>query len=213
MLLQIDRRCVAPAVFLLSCKAGSQVDVFPMDRDPSYIQQGYGTMSKNQLIEFFEELDDSNDGGAKPSKKRVTQKRESGKREMEAKLFGRAQEISRDFKFTYKAARFEEAWLLDSLVDFAEHQWISDVLRKVKGGKEASVYLCRCGTAIPSRDWVAAKIYRPRILRNLRNDGMYRAGRADLDAEGKQVLDGGQLHAMKKKSEYGRELLHQSWIA
>jgi hypothetical protein len=151
--LQIDRRRVAPAVFHLSCWAGSQVDVFPMDRNPSYIQQGYGTMSKNQLIEFFEELDDLGGEGGKPSKKRVTQKRESGKREMESKLFSRAQEISRDFKFTYKAARFEEAWLLDSLVDFAEHQWISDVLRKVKGGKEASVYLCRSGTAIPSKDW------------------------------------------------------------
>jgi RIO kinase 1 len=209
----MNRRCVAPAVFLLIFKAGSRVDVFPRDRDLSYIQQGYGTMSKNQLIEFFEELDDSGDLAGKPVKKRVTQKRESGKREMEAKLFSRAQEISRDFKFTYKAARFEAAWLLDSLVDFAEHQWISDVLRKVKGGKEASVYLCRSGTAIPARDWVAAKIYRPRILRNLRNDGMYRAGRADLDAEGKQVLDDGQLHAMKKKTEYGRELLHQSWIA
>src|SRR5262245_26631831 len=129
-------------------------------------------MSKNQLIDFFEELDDSSDEGAKHAKKRVSQKRESNKREMESKLFSRAQEISREFKFTYKAARFEEAWLLDSLVDFAEHQWISDVLRKVKGGKEASVYLCKSGTAIPSREFVAAKIYRPRILRNLRNDGM-----------------------------------------
>src|SRR5690348_833034 len=98
-------------------------------------------MNRNTLIEFFEDLDDSANEGVKPGGKRVSQKRESGKREMESKLFSRAQEISRDFKFTYKAARFEEAWLLDSLVDFAEHQWISDVLRKVKGGKEASVYL------------------------------------------------------------------------
>ena len=92
---------------------------------------------------------------------------------MDAKLFVRAQEISREFQFTYKAARFEEAWLLDSLFEIAEHKWISDVLRKVKGGKEASVYLCRSGVAVDA-PLVAAKVYRPRMLRNLKNDQQYR---------------------------------------
>src|SRR5690242_3525269 len=54
------------------------------------------------------------------------------------------------FKFTYKAARFEQAWLLDSLGGLYEHQWVTDVLQRVKGGKEASVYLCRAGTVIPA---------------------------------------------------------------
>jgi RIO kinase 1 len=174
-------------------------------------------MSKNKLSEFFEELDDSVDQRAKPSKKDVSQKhevkRESRKRVMEAQLFTRAQEISNEFQFTYKAARFEAAWLLDSLVEFAEQEWISDVLRKVKGGKEASVYLCKAGPEIPSEEWVAAKVYRPRMLRNLRNDAMYRADRVDLDANGHQLNDKRQLRAMRKKTEYGRELLHQSWIA
>ena len=52
---------------------------------------------------------------------------------------------SRSFNFTYRAARFEEWWLLESLGDFYEHKWISDVLRRLKGGKEASVYLCQAG--------------------------------------------------------------------
>jgi RIO kinase 1 len=167
----------------------------------------------NQLSEFFEELDDASGETSKHAQKRVSQRRESQKREMEAKLFIRAQEISREFQFTYKAARFEEAWLLGSLVEFAENEWVSDVLRKVKGGKEASVYLCQAGPEIPNAEWVAAKIYRPRMLRNLRNDAMYRADRADLDASGSQVTDKRQLRAMHKKTEYGRELLHQSWIA
>ena len=170
-------------------------------------------MSKNQPFEFYEELDDFSEEEAQPSQKRLSKKRESKKREMEARLFVRAQEISREFQFTYKAARFEEAWLLDSLADIAEHQWISDVIRKVKGGKEASVYLCTPGAAIPTTDFVAAKVYRPRILRNLRNDGLYPQGREDLDAEGRVVVNDGMLHAIKKKTEYGRELLHQSWIA
>lgn len=117
-----------------------------------------------------------------------------------------------EFKFTYKAARFEEWWLLDSLGDFYEHKWISDVLRKVKGGKEASVYMCRPGVEVDTR-LTAAKVYRPRSLRNLKNDGMYRAGRADLDEEGRQILNHGMMHAMANKTEYGKELLHQSWIS
>ena len=105
-------------------------------------------MSKNQLLEFYEELDELNEDGTQSPHKRVSQKRESRKRVMEANLFVRAQEISREFQFTYKAARFEEAWLLDSLSEIAEPKWISDVLRKVKGGKEASVYLCKSGVAV-----------------------------------------------------------------
>lgn len=169
-------------------------------------------MSKNQLLEFYEELDELNEDGAHSSHKRVSQKRESKKRVMEASLFVRAQEISREFQFTYKAARFEEAWLLDSLSEIAEHKWISDVLRKVKGGKEASVYLCKSGVAVDA-PLVAAKIYRPRMLRNLKNDQQYRTGRADLDESGNVIVDDGTLHAMAKRTAFGEEVRHQSWIA
>ena len=169
-------------------------------------------MSKNQLLEFYEELDDSGLEEAPSAQKRIFQKRESKKQEMDAKLFIRAQEISREFQFTYKAARFEEAWLLDSLVEIAEHKWISDVLRKVKGGKEASVYLCRSGVAVDA-PLIAAKVYRPRMLRNLKNDQQYRSGRADLDESGNVIIDDGTLHAMKKRTTFGEEVRHQSWIA
>ena len=169
-------------------------------------------MSKNQLLEFFEELDDSNVEEARPLQKRLFQKRESKKQETDAKLFVRAQEISREFQFTYKAARFEEAWLLDSLVNIAQHQWISDVLRKVKGGKEASVYLCRSGAAVDA-PLVAAKVYRPRSLRNLKNDSQYRLGRIDLDDEGNAIVKNADIHAMQKRTNYGENLRHQSWIA
>jgi len=169
-------------------------------------------MSKNQLPELYEELDESNAGAELPLHKRLFQKRESKKQEMDAKLFIRAQEISREFQFTYKAARFEEAWLLDSLVEIAEHKWISDVLRKVKGGKEASVYLCKSGVAVDA-PLVAAKIYRPRMLRNLKNDQQYRVGREDLDESGNIIVDDGALHAMQKRTAFGEEVRHRSWIA
>jgi RIO kinase 1 len=169
-------------------------------------------MSKNQLLEFYEELDESDTEEALFLQKHLFQKRESKKQKADAKLFIRAQEISREFQFTYKAARFEEAWLLDSLVEIAEHKWISDVLRKVKGGKEASVYLCKPGVAVDA-PLLAAKIYRPRMLRNLKNDQQYRTGREDLDENGNVIVDDGALYAMKKRTAFGEEVRHQSWIA
>jgi RIO kinase 1 len=119
---------------------------------------------------------------------------------------------AQSFEFTYQAARFEEGWLLDSLGYFYEQHWISDVLRKVKAGKEASVYLCRSGEQVQA-PLVAAKVYRPRMLRNLKNDQLYREGREVLDENGKRILDLGMLKAQHKRSVYGEQIRHQSWIA
>ena len=45
-----------------------------------------------------------------------------------------------DFNFSYHASRHERQWIVDSLGDFYEGQWLDDVLRLIKGGKEAHVY-------------------------------------------------------------------------
>jgi RIO kinase 1 len=127
-------------------------------------------------------------------------------------LFVRAQETTGEFKFTYKAARFEEAWLLDSLNEIAGQQLISDVLRKVKAGKEASVYLCRSGASV-EKQLLAAKVYRPRTLRNLKNDAIYRTGRTDLDEDGTVLFREADVNAILKRTKYGEELRHTSWIA
>ena len=81
----------------------------------------------------------------------------------------------------------------------------------VKGGKEASVYLCQ-GNATTGVDFLAAKVYRPRRFRNLKNDWLYREGRGNLDESGRNITNKGMLHAMHKRTEYGRELLHTSWL-
>ncbi|MBN1449600.1 MAG: hypothetical protein JW963_01170 [Anaerolineales bacterium] len=174
-------------------------------------------MNTNNYIEFFDELDDEDALEAflqfDAQRPRNPKCRISKKLETEEGAFIRAQDASREnLQFTYKAARFEEGWLLDSLIGFFEQQWISDVLRKVKGGKEASVYQCSAGTAVPAK-LAAAKVYRPRMLRNLRNDHLYREGRENLDDEGRVVLDDGKLKAMRQRTQYGQDLLHQSWIA
>jgi len=117
----------------------------------------------------------------------------------------------RRYDFTYKASLHEEWWLLDSLGPFYDEQWFDDVLRIVKGGKEASVYLCKANPSA-NTDLIAAKVYRPRSLRNLRKDHIYREGRTRLDHNGLAIFRDRQVRAMKKRTDYGQELMHTSWI-
>lgn len=116
------------------------------------------------------------------------------------------------FRFSYAASRHEQGWLQDALGEFYENQWITDILRLVKGGKEATVYQCAAHPATEAGELIAAKVYRPRMFRNLKKDHIYREGRSDLDRDGLVILDDGKLHAMAKKTRYGMELLHTSWI-
>jgi RIO kinase 1 len=169
-------------------------------------------MSKNQLSNLYEELDEAYADDIASTPGRTSKKRQSRRSEMDARLFVRAQEAAGEFKFTYKAARFEEVWLLDSLNEIAGQQLISDVLRKVKAGKEASVYLCRSGASIDAR-LLAAKVYRPRTLRNLKNDAIYRTGRTDLGEDGSILYREADVNAIIKRTKYGEELRHTSWIA
>ncbi|MGA2491109.1 MAG: RIO1 family regulatory kinase/ATPase [Anaerolineales bacterium] len=124
----------------------------------------------------------------------------------------RQDDARQTYSFTYKPARFEEGWLLDSLGYFFEQRWISDVLCKVKSGKEASVYLCHSGEQVKA-PLIAAKVFRPRMLRNLKNDQLYRLDRAILDENGNRIIDLGMLKAQHKRSVYGEQIRHQSWIA
>jgi len=173
-------------------------------------------MNTNDPIDFFDELDneEQTDNFINKDKRRqrFPERHFKAVRAENAEFIGAQDDSRRSFNFTYQAARFEEWWLLDSLGDFYEHKWITDVLRRVKGGKEASVYQCRPGPAVDA-PLVAAKVYRPRSLRNLKNDGQYRAGRTDLDEEGNAIVKAGEIHAMQKRTNYGESLRHQSWIA
>jgi RIO kinase 1 len=173
-------------------------------------------MNTDDYINLFDELDNDeqtdNFLNREKRRQRFPERHFKYVREANAGFLKGQDDSSRSFNFTYSAARFEEWWLLESLGDFYEHQWITDVLRSLKGGKEASVYLCRSGPAIEA-PLVAAKVYRPRSLRNLKNDSQYRAGRVDLDESGKAIVKDGDLHAMEKRTNYGEELRHQSWIA
>ena len=87
----------------------------------------------------------------------------------------------------------------------------------MKGGKEANVYRCKAHVSV-GVEWIAAKVYRPRQFRNLRNDAMYREGRHLLTAEDgrPQAInprdDRDRREPSTKKSVFGAKVRHTSWL-
>src|SRR5262245_58723148 len=132
------------------------------------------------------------------------------------------------FVTTYQPARYEAEWLKSSLRMFYEEHLIRDVLAQVKGGKEASVYRCvadhgadrilAAARGEPAQgdkpQLLAAKVYRPRMFRNLRNDHVYREGRTILTSEGRAVkkTDHRIMRALGKKTAFGAQVQHTSWL-
>jgi RIO kinase 1 len=117
------------------------------------------------------------------------------------------------FKTTYRPGLFEEGWLLESLTAFYDQAHITDVLGLVKGGKEANVYRCEAHERLDV-DLLAAKVYRPRMFRQLRNDKMYREGRQILKEDGKAAkeTDHRMMRAVNKKTAFGGQVQHTSWL-
>ena len=120
-----------------------------------------------------------------------------------------------DFVPSYAAAldplHFERRWIIESVGSFFHDNLITDVTGIVKGGKEANVYCC-LATPETGVDRIAAKLYRPRMLRHLRNDAAYKEGRMGLDSDGKEIRGGREARAMRKKTRFGQHLGFMTWI-
>ncbi len=114
------------------------------------------------------------------------------------------------FNPTFLAGKRDASWILSSLTDFYEQDLITDVIHVVKSGKEATVYCC---TADPKTGlaYAAAKIYRPRMFRSLKNDVIYRDGRTPRDLDG-NVARNGRRQRDAFRSERGRAAQVSSWI-
>lgn len=168
-------------------------------------------MDTSKNIKYYNELDDEGQFDKAPTRPHSSERRNPGKVAPATEQFVQDQDDS-SHTFSYKAASFEAGWLMDSLGYLYEQHWISDVIRKIKAGKEASVYLCRSGAHVQV-PLLAVKVYRPRMLRNLKNDNLYREGRDALDEDGNRIVDLGMLKAQHKRSVYGEQIRHQSWIA
>lgn len=119
--------------------------------------------------------------------------------------------IEGDFNPSFTGSKHEREWIHTYLGPFyADHQ-IVDVLRQVKGGKEATVYCCK---AHPSTelDLVAAKVYRPRMFRTFKNDSEYWSSRLMLDGEGKAMRDKRYAKAVMQGTRFGQEARFASWL-
>jgi RIO kinase 1 len=167
-----------------------------------------------EIIAFYEEQfklsQNKQHRGRKP--KNLKEKRQKLQNEV-AELADDAG-LSAGFNITYKPTRFEAEWLMTSLSHFFEQDLIVDVVARVQGGKEANVYRCRAHHTLDV-DLLAAKVYRPRKFRNLRNDAMYREGRQILTEENGKPADPRDdriVRAIGKKTAFGVQVQHTSWL-
>ncbi len=84
---------------------------------------------------------------------------------------------------------------LESLIDSG---LIDEVLRSLKSGKEAAVYVVRCGSEI-----CCAKVYKEADQRSFRQSVLYQ--------EGRKVRNSRRARAMEKGSGYGRREQESAW--
>jgi RIO kinase 1 len=90
------------------------------------------------------------------------------------------------------------------LARFGGEGLVTDVVRTIGDGKEATVYLCR---ADPSTgvEWLAAKVYRAQKFRAFSGARSYARERGHHDAR--------SARAMRAQTRKGRSLAHHEWIA
>lgn len=179
--------------------------------------------SKHQYEDLSDELSEISvhrirNAGSRPgkapsrkAKQPATKPRANKETPFPAGLSSQGADSLAEIGLSYNASRHERGWIIDSLSDFYDQQWFFDILRLIKGGKEASVYLCAAKPDLQVT-FLAAKVYRPRRFRNLKNDHIYREGRENLDENGNVITNSGMLHAIRKRSDYGLQLTHTAWI-
>ncbi|WP_027859225.1 PA4780 family RIO1-like protein kinase [Marinobacterium jannaschii] len=75
---------------------------------------------------------------------------------------------------------------------------IDEVISRLMSGKEADVYIVRCGDSIR-----CAKVYKDAVKRSFKKAAQYQ--------EGRKVRSGRQARAMQKSSNYGRQQQEEIW--
>jgi RIO kinase 1 len=145
-------------------------------------------------------------------KPRITSKPKKSQAEVVAEVADTVG-LESGFETTYQPSKYEATWLLQSLESLYDQQLITDVLALIKGGKEASVYCCAAHEST-GEALLAAKVYRPRMFRQLRNDSMYRQGRDIIAADGVRLNDSDdrEMRAIAKNTAFGQKVRHTSWL-
>jgi RIO kinase 1 len=116
------------------------------------------------------------------------------------------------FEPSFTGTTSEKQWIRDSLEPFWRDRWFTDILYRVRPGKEATVYCCPAGANV-GLDYVAAKVYRPRKFRAMSNDWIYKQGRVTIGLSGKSAFDSRTLKAIRQKSRFGKKVDTASWCA
>jgi RIO kinase 1 len=160
--------------------------------------------------DYDEYFDDSNDD--LPRLKRKSKRFKHSYAEVLTPPVEENKDTQEDFRPSFTGSKHERQWIMEYLGLFYDDHVITDVLRVVKGGKEATVYCCTANPAL-GFDLIAAKVYRPRMFRQLRNDAVYRKGREVIGEEGKQVRGRREKLAMSKKTDFGQTLRHTTWLS
>jgi RIO kinase 1 len=75
---------------------------------------------------------------------------------------------------------------------------VDEVIRQLMSGKEATVYMVRCGDEIR-----CAKVYKDLKQRSFRNNTSYQ--------EGRKTKNSRQARAMEKGTRYGRQMQEEAW--
>lgn len=91
----------------------------------------------------------------------------------------------------------------DSFQYFRDEGFITEVIRPLKHGKEASVHLCRA-TPRAGCDLAALKIYHPLDRRDFRDESVYRDGEFIKERRIRTALD--------KKTRFGRQVQGSLWV-
>jgi RIO kinase 1 len=81
---------------------------------------------------------------------------------------------------------------------------ITQVVRPIKSGKEASVHLCRGNVSETGESLLALKVYHPLDRRDFRDEGLYR--------DGEYIKERRVREALEKKTAFGREVQGAIWV-
>ena len=92
----------------------------------------------------------------------------------------------------------------DAFEHFLGEGLITQVIRPIKSGKEASVHLCRANRSTTGEDLLALKVYHPLDRRDFRDESVYR--------DGEWIKERRVRVALEKKTRFGRQVQGAIWV-
>ncbi len=92
----------------------------------------------------------------------------------------------------------------DTFEHFFDEGLITEVIRPIKAGKEASVHLCRANRSTIAEELVALKVYHPLDRRDFRDESIYR--------DGEWIKERRIRVALEKKTRFGRQVQGALWV-